>query len=226
MGFDFEAWRELLLSATAPLHVRLTGEMVQQFARYGEHLLRWNRKFNLTAITDPRQIALKHFADSLVAIPWLAPGATILDMGSGAGFPGLCLKIVRSDLKILLIDASRKRVSFLKFITRELDLTGIQSEHTRAENLADDYRGYFDVAVSRAVAPLNQLARWSQPWLNPAGRLMAWKGPRYQLEIEELEAQSLSRDCNETRWKITVEEYQLHLSGEGRALVIIERSCQ
>jgi 16S rRNA (guanine527-N7)-methyltransferase len=193
--------------------------MVLKFARYGEQLLRWNGKFNLTAITDPEEVAIKHFADSVAAAPLLPSGVKLLDIGSGAGFPGLCLKIVRPDLEILLIDASRKRVSFLKSMISHLNMTGIQGQHTRIENLADTHRKCFDVAVSRAVAPLSELAGWAKPWLRHDGILVAWKGPGYPPEIEEMKNQDSDGGQYETGFKFSIRSYHLRSSDEARYLI-------
>lgn len=220
LGFKSIRWGELLLSTANCLQVALAPHMVQQFAAYGEQLQRWNRKMNLTAITEPGEIALKHFADSLAAIPLLSPEATILDMGSGAGFPGLCLKIARPDLQITLIDAARKRVSFLKFMISYLELPGIQAEHSRIENLDDAYQGHFDIAVSRAVTSLAELAGWAKPWLRSGGRLIAWKGQGFQSEIVEMEKQG-SRISNSTPWQCRVVPYRLGTPGQDRYLIMI-----
>ncbi|MGB5984329.1 MAG: 16S rRNA (guanine(527)-N(7))-methyltransferase RsmG [Desulfobacterales bacterium] len=175
------------MTAAHRLKVCLTPGMVRQFSLYGEQLRRWNRKINLTTITDPKMVALKHFADSLAAVPLLPQAASILDVGSGGGFPGLCLKIARPDLKVTLLDAARKRIHFLKYLISRLGLSEVDAEQLRMEAAALRYPNHFQIIVSRAVTSLVALARAAQPCLGQGGMLIAWKGQAYQAEIAALE---------------------------------------
>ena len=168
----------------------LTDKQVEQCARYGALLLSWNEKMNLTAITAPEEVAVKHFIDA--ASVWRADWFTgavrrVIDVGTGAGFPGLPLKILHPDLEVTLLDALQKRVRFLEAVIDDLGLTGITALHARAEEAARQkaYRARFDAAVSRAVAPLAVLAEYTLPFLRVGGFLAAQKGAKYAAEAQE-----------------------------------------
>ena len=168
----------------------LTDKQVEQFARYGSLLLSWNEKMNLTAITDPNEVAVKHFIDA--ASVWRADWFTgevhrVIDVGTGAGFPGIPLKILHPSLDVTLLDALQKRVRFLETVIDDLGLTGITALHARAEEAARQkaYRAQFDAAVSRAVAPLSVLAEYTLPFLRVGGFLAAQKGAKYRAEAQE-----------------------------------------
>ena len=120
------------------------------FDRYAEMLTERNEKVNLTAITDPDEIRVKHFTDSLAAIELIKTGATVLDIGSGAGFPGIPLKIARDDISVTLLDSVNKKVAFMNDVIADLGLKNIEAVHARIEDFP--HKGEFDVAVSRAVA--------------------------------------------------------------------------
>ena len=156
---------------------------VSQAQVMGEHaleLLQWNRVTNLTTITDPLDVALKHYVDALAAAPWIGDRARVLDAGSGGGFPGIPLAILRSDLSVTLVDSVRKKVSFLKHAIRTLGLSGIDAVHGRLEDLCllPEYRGKFDRVVCRAFSSLEDFANLALPFLAPGGCLLAMKGPQ------------------------------------------------
>jgi len=162
------------------------------FQTYTQILLRENAKHNLTAITDPEEINQKHFADSLALLadePCPVPqGARLLDVGSGGGFPGVPLKIVRPDIALTLLEATGKKVDFLKALCDELGIAAV-SLKARAEQAAHDpaYRERFDVVTARAVAALPLLCELCLPFVKPGGVFVAYKGPREKAE-EELRA--------------------------------------
>lgn len=168
---------------------RLEGRQLEQLEMYQHLLLSWNEKMNLTAITDEEGVLYKHFLDSasLVHTGWIKENASILDVGSGAGFPGIVLKILRPDLEIVLLDATAKRVSFLQEVIRETGLKGIRAIHGRAEDLAflPEFREQFDVVTSRAVANLSILSEISIPFLKIDGFFLPMKGIQYETEINE-----------------------------------------
>ena len=160
--------------------IELTPEQTARFMAYKDILLEWNKKFNLTAITDERDIILKHFIDSLTVWPHLPGGALdVVDVGSGAGFPGIPLKIARPEIQMTLLDATNKKVMFLNEAADALGLTGTIAIHARAEEAGrrPDMRGRFDIAVARAVAPLNKLAGCCLPFVKKGGYVLALKGP-------------------------------------------------
>lgn len=172
-------WRRLIETGAAALGVDLVPGQLDRFALHAETLAAWNRKVNLTAITEPAEVAVKHFVDSLAAVPLVPREAALLDLGAGGGFPGLPLKVALPALRVTLVDASRKKVSFLSQVIRLLALEDTAARHARAEAMADDpaFRGAFDVVVSRAVTAFEPLARLSTPLLRAGGILVAMRGP-------------------------------------------------
>ena len=157
---------------------------LDRFELYQRLLLEWNEKMNLTAITDPVEVARKHFADSLAALPYLQPGTKVIDVGTGAGFPGVPLLILRPELQLTLADSLQKRLTFLDTLLRELGLHA-QLVHGRAEDLGQNrlYREQFDAALSRAVAGLPVLLELTTPFVKVGGAAIAYKGDA----AEELE---------------------------------------
>ncbi len=155
----------------------LTSAQREKFVRYYEMLLDWNARMNLTNITEKEQVAQKHFADSLAALPLLPENARVADVGTGAGFPGVPLLIVRPDLELVLIDSLEKRLKFLQAVLDELGLQA-QIVHARAEDAGRDklLRASFDAALSRAVAPLPTLLELTVPLVKVGGSAIAYKG--------------------------------------------------
>src|SRR5438132_2102852 len=140
--------------------------VVEQFLRYRQELLDWNTRINLTAITDPEEVLIKHFLDSLSLLSvYDKPRARLLDIGSGAGFPGLPLKIVRPQWEVVLLEATGKKVTFLQHMIETLQLEGVEAVHGRAEELAHNeaFRASFDVVTARAVASLPTLLEYAAP---------------------------------------------------------------
>ncbi len=150
---------------------------LDRFEIYHRLLLEWNERMNLTAITDPREVVEKHFADSLAALPYLKPGMSVIDVGTGAGFPGVPLLIMEPELKLTLADSLQKRLTFLDALLKEL---GLQAGlvHGRAEDLGQNklYREQFDAALSRAVASLPVLLELTTPFVKVGGSAIAYKG--------------------------------------------------
>ena len=146
-------------SEVSKLNIKLDEDKLSKLKRYYELLVEWNEKMNLTGITELEQVYLKHFYDSLTLhkIIDLNQNLSLVDIGTGAGFPGLVLKIVFPNLKITLIDSLNKRIEFLKFVINELGLKDIEAIHTRCEEYGIKNREIFDIATARAVAPLNIL---------------------------------------------------------------------
>ena len=149
----------------------------KEFALYSSLLTEWNQKFNLTAIEDRESIFARHFADSLAAAEYIPCNATVCDIGSGAGFPGLPLKIVRPDIDIILIDSVNKKVGFLNEVIARLNLKNAAAVHIRAEDAAtpSKYREKFDITLSRAVAPLAVLCEYALPLTKTGGAFIAYK---------------------------------------------------
>lgn len=185
-----EAFTSILIGKAKAAGIKLTPEQAEKFRLYYELLTAWNEKMNLTAITDPAEVAEKHFIDSLTLLAHckLKPGAKLMDVGTGAGFPGVPLKIMRPDLQLTLLDGQNKRLVFLEAVCTAL---GIEAEriHKRAEEAGriPALREAFDVVTARAVAPLNILAEYCLPLVKMKGFFLAMKGPGAAEELVQSE---------------------------------------
>lgn len=163
--------------------ITLSEEQMMQFDKYFSMLIETNKVTNLTAITDENEVAVKHFLDSVLPHEFFPNEAFVVDIGSGAGFPALPLKIVRPDLKICMVDSLNKRINFLDAVTRELNLQNVTAVHSRAEDFAKTNREKFDVAVARAVASLNTLVEYLLPLVKVGGCAIIYKSAKLQEEI-------------------------------------------
>jgi 16S rRNA (guanine527-N7)-methyltransferase len=187
---DQTRFLQMLDTATEAVGVPLSEEQKMQCLNFTERLLTVNETMNLTRITTPDAIAIKHFADSLTILPAL-PGlklrSSVLDVGTGAGFPGIPLKIVRPDLRLTLLDSLAKRVRFINETCTEIGLDGVQTVHSRAEDAGKNplYRGKFDLVTARAVASLPTLLEWCSPFLAPQGRFVAMKADISDDELQD-----------------------------------------
>lgn len=178
--------KEMLKAYSANYGVSLSEMELERFDYLCQRLLRWNEHVNLTAITDPDEIVIKHFVDSLTLMPYtdLPHGANVIDVGCGAGFPGLPIIIHRPDLNITFLDSVGKKLSFISEALSNSGLLG-ETVHARAEELAHQktHREKFDLAVSRAVASLNILAEYCLPFVKPGGYFIAMKGAQDEVEL-------------------------------------------
>lgn len=181
-----QEWIQQIQNEANELHISLSEEQTEKFFNYMQLLLEWNEKINLTAITEPKEILQKHFIDSLTIYPYLTEKSTIIDVGTGAGFPGIPLKIVNPNHTVVLLDALNKRLNFLQEVIKQLELKEIKTIHARAEEGAKNkqYREMFDIAISRAVAPLNVLVEYVLPFVKIGGRCIAMKGNNAKEEIQ------------------------------------------
>ena len=186
MKIGSEEWSKLIIEGARAFDIDLERHHTELFAVHARELLHWNQTINLTAITDPFEIAVKHFVDSLAPAELISPGATLLDIGSGGGFPGIPLKLAIPTLSVTLIDASRKKINFLKHLIRSLKLEGIEALHIRAEALASNpaYHKHFDFITSRALTDLNSFIRQAHPLLAANGQMISLKGKMDQPEVE------------------------------------------
>jgi 16S rRNA (guanine527-N7)-methyltransferase len=180
---------EYLPNLFLELGISLTTQQTSQFAIYKDELLSWNKKINLTALTAEKEIMVKHFYDSVLGIKahkWTGH-EKVLDLGTGAGFPGIPLKIIYPSLAMVLVDSLQKRVSFLESLLRTLGLEEIKAIHGRAEELGRGklYREKFDLVVSRAVARLPVLVEYCLPFVKVGGVFLAYKGTEGQKEGQE-----------------------------------------
>ena len=178
---------ELIKTGVAELGVGLNENQINQLVEYARLLQEWNNKINLTAITDDEGIVTKHFLDSLTALGTGHVGGKVIDVGTGAGFPGLVLKIARPDIELTLLDSLNKRINFLREVCERLGIDGVEFVHSRAEDggMNRAYRAKFDTVVSRAVANMTVLSEWCIPFLKEGGRFLALKGPLADKELSD-----------------------------------------
>ena len=162
----------------------LSALQINQFERYYEFLISENKKYNLTAITEKNDVIFKHFLDSCLVEKNIIKNAKIIDIGSGAGFPSIPLKILRPDIKFVLVDSLNKRVNFLNELIKILNLQDVVAVHARAEDYIKDNREKFDYAVARAVAPLNTLLEYLVPYVKVGGECLIYKSQKLEDEIE------------------------------------------
>lgn len=160
------------------------GANTKKFYEYMKLLLEWNEKINLTAITDEREFIVKHFVDSLTINHYIDKKNKVIDVGTGAGFPGLPLKLFHEELSVTLIDSVGKKINVLNDIIQKLNLKEIEAIHTRAEDFAKENREKYDVAVSRAVANMSTLVEYLIPFVKVGGIIICMKGPSYDEELE------------------------------------------
>ena len=181
---------EILAARGAEAQLSFTEEQLAQFTRYYKLLVETNKVMNLTAITEPEEVAVKHMVDSLLAYEDGMQGKTLVDVGTGAGFPGVPLKIYCPSLKVTLVDSLGKRLRFLQQVIDELGLKGIRCEHLRAEDAgrSKKHREQYDYVTARAVARLSVLSEYCLPLAKKGGQFIALKGSRFAEEIEEGEA--------------------------------------
>ena len=162
-------------------------EQISKFYKYMNMLIEWNEKINLTAIIEPNEIILKHFIDSLTIYKDIPNKSSVVDVGTGAGFPGIVIAIFFNEkVEVTLIDALNKRINFLQEVIKELELKNVIVEHARAEEIGskENYREKYDYAVSRAVAPLNVLLEFDTPFLKIGGKCLLLKGSNIEEEIK------------------------------------------
>lgn len=214
---------DALKNGALELNIYLSDKQIEIFKIYLDYILEYNKHTNLTAITEPKNIAIKHFLDSLILCKVIQPkkDSSIIDIGSGAGFPGVPLKIVYPEINLTLLDSSQKRVNFLNNL---MDKIGVKYAvfHERAEVLAKDenYKDKFDYVVARAVAPLNILTEYCLPFLKINGIFVALKGPNVEQEL--INAENSIKLLN---GKIqTVEKFELPNQNGTRNLILIKKT--
>lgn len=179
------AFKERLISGADIMGISVSGEQADLMMIHAQQLMAWNKKINLTAIKEPLQIAEKHFVDSIATLPFFKNEASLIDMGSGGGFPGIPIKIMNPSLKVVLIDSSRKKVNFLKHVIRTLHLKDIDAIHSRVEDLKEDpaFKNQFDAVISRAFTELSGFVAVAEPFLNSKGTIYALKGKNAEKEM-------------------------------------------
>ncbi len=184
-----EAIEQLRLHARAGLNLRLSQRQLETFAWYLDELRDWNERHNLTAVVDPAGIAVRHFLDSLTLVPLLGDAAAprLIDVGSGAGFPGLPLRIARPDVRLTLLEATGKKAEFCRHVVEGGRLSEVVVIHRRAEDLGRDpaHRETYDLATARAVAALPVVLEYLLPLVRVGGRVLAQKGEAAPAEVQQ-----------------------------------------
>lgn len=207
--------KELFIEELSKLNVTLSKKQLEQLDKYYELLIEWNEKINLTRITEYEDVYLKHFYDSLTIakVVDLSTKETLCDVGTGAGFPGVVLKIVYPNLKITLVDSLQKRVNYLNEIVKELGLEDIHAIHSRGE----DFKETFDVVTARAVANIEKLVTYTMHLVNKNGIFVAMKG-----NIDEELTSQVEQKLNK-KYKIEqIEKFLLPIENSNRSLIVIK----
>lgn len=183
---DLNSFKEEMQINLKALGLELNDEQIKIFYDFMNLLIEKNKVMNLTGITEPKEVILKHFIDSLTALNYIDKGNTVIDVGTGAGFPGLPLKMVENSLEITLLDSLNKRINFLNEVIEKTNLEKIKTIHGRAEEFGKnfEYREKYDIAISRAVAPLNILLEYMLPFVKVGGKCICMKGNNCDDEIE------------------------------------------
>ena len=180
---------DILRQGIEDFGIEASDKMLADFQKYKEILVEWNQKMNLTGIEDEKEVFIKHFLDSISAVSkgYIKNGMSLIDVGTGAGFPGMPLRISLPDLKVTLLDSLNKRINFLQEVANQIDIDDIEFIHGRAEDFGKDenYRECFDIATARAVAGLPALMEFCVPFVKVGGHFVCLKGPNANLELEE-----------------------------------------
>jgi 16S rRNA (guanine527-N7)-methyltransferase len=230
MQIGSKKWRNLIYEGAKDLHIQIDNQKIEKFAIHAQELMKWNQKKNLTAITDPFEVAVKHFLDSIVPLKIIPSNGSLLDIGSGGGFPGIPLKISLPSLSVTLIDASRKKVSFLKHIIRILELKNINAFHIRAEEFAKkpDIAKSFNVIISRALSSMTNFALTALPFLKKEGVIIAMTGNLTDDDIRLLRSSINKRhavlmDEDTEAFEISVKRYSLPYLNLDRSMVNLKK---
>lgn len=212
--------KDLLTKECKNIGIELSFLQKGQFESYYKLLIEWNKNINLTRITEPEEVVIKHFVDSLTLLKYcdIKQGASVIDVGTGAGFPGIPLKIARPDIKLTLLDSLNKRLNFLNEVCGQLEINA-DLVHARAEDGAKDnkHREKYDIAVSRAVARLNTLSEYCLPYVKVGGQFISMKGPELTEELREAKTaiKTLGGKINKVN--------EFTLKDSGRTIVVVDK---
>lgn len=176
--------KDLIKKSFEKYGYKLTEVQIEKFEIFYNFLIEENEKYNLTSITKPEEVVIKHFVDSILAEKNIPKNSRIIDVGTGAGFPGIPLKIIRDDINLVLLDSLQKRINFLNQLIEKLSLKNIKTIHARAEDYVKEEREKFDIATSRAVASIPTLSEYLIPYVKVGGKVIMYKGSKVQEEID------------------------------------------
>lgn len=183
---NFEEFKKEFISELNKNNLIVEEKKIKLFYKYMKEIIEWNDKINVTAITDEKEFIRKHFIDSLTISKYIEDGEKVVDIGTGAGFPGIPLKILNDNSKITLIDSVNKKLNVIRDITKDMELPNLEIIHTRAEDLANNelYRESFDIATTRAVSNFTTIMEYMLPFVKVGGRAICMKGPNFKEELE------------------------------------------
>lgn len=225
MEIGSKKWQNLIYEGAKDFDIQVEPEAIEKFTAHALELMKWNQKINLTAITAPLEVAVKHFLDSIIPAKIIPSGSSLLDIGSGAGFPGIPLKILMPSLSVTLIDASRKKVNFLKHVIRILELKNIEALHIRAEDFAKTpcAANKYGVIISRALSSMTAFALTSLRFIHKGGVIVAMKGKVSDRDMESLRL-SIHKELgiqngNTKIFSLSVDRYTLPYLNSDRSVV-------
>lgn len=218
---EIEEFSKLISSYGKEISIEFSNIQIERFYKYMNLLIEWNKKINLTAITEPKEIIIKHFIDSLTVLKDIKGKNTLVDVGTGAGFPGIPLKIMDEEIKITLLDSLNKRINFLNEVINQLDLKNIETIHSRVEDAGKNkkYRERFDIATARAVANLATLSEYMLPLVKVGGKSICMKGSEVSEELQNSK-KAISILGGEIE---NIDNFQLPKSDMMRNIVIIKK---
>ena len=214
-------FEKIFIEEAQKINIELDKNQIEKFYKYMDLLIEWNEKINLTAITNEKDILVKHFIDSLTIQRYLGNAVNIIDVGTGAGFPGIPIKIINPNLKVVLVDSLNKRINFLQDVIKKLNLDNIEVIHARAEDLGQNkkYREAFDIVTSRAVANMSVLSEYLLPLARVNGKCICMKGSDVE---EELENSKYAINLLEGKIE-KVDKFELSNERIGRNIIIVKK---
>jgi len=216
---DIVKWRRLLNEGASAFNLQFSDKQIEHFYQHMTALIAWSQTTNLTAISDPYEMAIKHFLDSIVPLSYCNGMTNVLDMGSGAGFPGLPIKIWHPNIRLTMVDAVRKKVSFLKHVVRLMGVENVQAFHMRIEDIPRNPEiAAFDTIVCRAFGSLKYIVECARPLMSKKGQILIWKGRKPEKELQAL--RSVIENPSGDLW-LRVASYRLPVIEAQRTLVVI-----
>ncbi len=217
-------WGQLIARGAGELGIEITGSQLENLASHANELIKWNKKINLTRISDPVEMAIKHYVDSLACVPYLPAGADILDIGTGGGFPGVPVAVAAQPKSMLMIDSVGKKISFLQHALRLMGLNNVAARHIRAQELKEQagYGEFFDRIICRALTGIDQIIELAFPLLKAGGTVVALKGRVARAE-QECRRLAEKGDGFFGRDTIRMVTYRLPVLNEQRSMVLIKK---